>query len=179
MTNERIRTDKVRLDALYERGQSIADEEALSHWAKYLCVLTSGFLENAICALVNSYVQHYSNSYISGFVAKQLETFYNPKFKKVTALLESFSIEWSEFIKGKATDIQKEALSSIVQNRNVISHGDNSDITFLRLKIWYDRAYELLDLLESKCFCVPESRLAKYAAGEDSAQTPSQDGVDT
>jgi hypothetical protein len=36
-----------RLDRVFESSKSIDDDEVKSHYARYLCVLTSGYLEEA------------------------------------------------------------------------------------------------------------------------------------
>lgn len=47
---------KDRLDVMFAlAAKQGADEEVLSHWARYLCVLTSGFIEVSLKSILSEY----------------------------------------------------------------------------------------------------------------------------
>ena len=63
-------------------------------FAKYVCVLVSGFFENAIVALILQYAEQRSAPEISAFVERQLDRWTNPTTEKITTLFGSFNPDW-------------------------------------------------------------------------------------
>ncbi len=64
---------KQRLDSLFGKAASLPKEpELLANWAKYLCVLVSGFIEESVRTLMLKYVQSRATLEIQDFVGKQL-----------------------------------------------------------------------------------------------------------
>ena len=46
---------KQHLDHLFGEARALPDPELKSHWARYLCVLVSGFVETSVLALYREY----------------------------------------------------------------------------------------------------------------------------
>lgn len=44
--NLRIKSQISSIDSLFNTGETIKDEEIQAHFARYLCIKTSGLLEN-------------------------------------------------------------------------------------------------------------------------------------
>ena len=92
--NEVVRL-KRRLDGAFTRAPSSSSEiELQSDFARYLCILVSGYLENAIVALVLDYVQRRSGPEVTSFVDAQLNRWTNANAEKIFSLLGSFDPEW-------------------------------------------------------------------------------------
>ena len=84
-----------RLDATFGRiPPSSADLEVQADYAKYLCVLVSGFFENAIVALVLHYSEKRSAPEITAFIEGQLDRWTNPNSEKIASLFGSFNSDW-------------------------------------------------------------------------------------
>jgi hypothetical protein len=65
---------------------SSADLGVQADFAKYVCVLVSGFLENALVALILEYAERRSAPEIVSFVERRLDRWTNPKAEKIIEL---------------------------------------------------------------------------------------------
>lgn len=141
-----------RLESLYSKVSNLNEDlEIQAHWARYLCILTSGFLEAAIRETYCEYARGKSAPNIANFVDNRLKTFQNPKMDKILSLARTFSLEWEEELKAKCEGEPKDAVDSIVANRNRIAHGEDVGVTFTRIKTYYNSSLKVLDLIEDQC----------------------------
>jgi hypothetical protein len=149
MPNVEVTRYRQRLDALFSRVSTIShDLELQAHWARYLCILTSGFIEESVRILLSEYVQKRADSNISRYVNAQLEGFQNPKAGKILDLLRAFDIAWAESAEQFLGDERKDAIDSIVNNRNQIAHGRNVGISYVTIRNYYEKAVEAVDFIE-------------------------------
>lgn len=149
MPNLEITRYKHRLDALFSRVSTISqDLELQAHWARYLCVLTSGFLEESVRILLSEYVQKKANATVSRYVTAQLSGFQNPKAGKILELLRGFDPVWAESVEQFMGDERKDAVDSIVNNRHQIAHGQSVGISYVTIKKYYEKAAEVVDFIE-------------------------------
>jgi hypothetical protein len=152
MMNPQLIGEKQRLDDLFGQIDSLSlGEEHLSHWARYLCVLVSGFVENSIRVLITDYARQKSHPNVSSYVANQIRRITNLNQTKILDLLETFDPNWRRTLEERMTDDQKDALDSIVANRHNIVHGRSVGITLVRMKDYYRRVLQVVDLVESEC----------------------------
>src|SRR6218665_1267659 len=69
--------------------------EMQAHWARYLCVLTSGFVENVVRIAFSQYVR--KNSYaapIVRYTTKQLDSIQNPRPDRLVKVASAFDPVW-------------------------------------------------------------------------------------
>lgn len=143
---------KQRLDNLFTQISTFSEElELQSQWAKYLCVLVSGFLEVSICATYNQFAQNSASPQVANFVKCKLEDFQNPKMGKIIDLTRAFNPEWAKKLETVTEGELKDAVDSIVTNRHHIAHGRDVGITYTRIKTYYENAIKVLDLIEEIC----------------------------
>jgi hypothetical protein len=139
---------------LFEKVSSLnSDPEMQSHWAKYLCVRVSGFLEVAVSTIYKKYAKNKASPFVVNYVERQLSSFQNPKMEKILNITRSFNPKWAEDIElelSKNTEI-KDSIDSIVEVRNKIAHGENIGITYSKMKGYYKNALKLVNLLEEQC----------------------------
>src|SRR4051812_42192863 len=110
-----------KLEATLSRAPAPnTDIEVQADFAKYFCVLVSGFLENAIVELILNAVQKRSSPEISLFVERQLEYWTNPKCEKIVQLFGDFSVEWRIAVESHLVDERKAAVNSLVALRHRI-----------------------------------------------------------
>lgn len=83
MRNVEVTRFKNQLDHLFSQVAHIEDTELQSHWAKYLCVLVSGFIETSIKAIYSEYVKRKAAPYVANYVGSALAGFQNPKMEKI------------------------------------------------------------------------------------------------
>lgn len=145
----RIRHQISSLDALFTTADSITDEEIQSHFAKYLCVKTSGLFENYIKSQIGDFADSTSAQQIAKHVKNKNKNFTNIDYRKLDSFLNSFSTDWwDEFEKGLSADM-KSSLNSVISNRNNIAHGNPDSITFRNMKTHYDNMKKIIGLLDS------------------------------
>lgn len=150
-TTEIIRL-RTRLDNLFALYENLPDDyEIKAHWARYLCVLTSGFLEQSVKTLYRECAAKKSAPFIANFVAHRLESFQNPKMGKILDLTGNFEAKWKEELEVVTDDQIKGAVDSVVENRNKIAHGVDVGITYVRIKEYYKSVINVIDLIESLC----------------------------
>lgn len=143
---------KQKLDNLFRQVSSLpVDDKLQSEWAKYLCVLASGFLEVSICAIYNRFARQSSSPYVANFVQYELNNFQNPKMGKIIGLTKAFNPQWANELETATEGEIKEAVDSIVANKNNIAHGRDVGITYTRIKNYYKNAVKVVDLIEKMC----------------------------
>ena len=154
MSDKEILRYQRELDDLFEKVSSLnSDPEMQSHWAKYLCVRVSGFLEVAVSTIYKKYAKNKASPFFVNYVERQLSSFQNPKMEKILNITRSFNPKWAEDIElelSKNTEI-KDSIDSIVEVRNKIAHGENIGITYSKMKGYYKNALKLVNLLEEQC----------------------------
>jgi len=115
---------KQRLDSVFSLvAQMTPSEEVLSHWAKYLCVLTSGFIEESLRLLLYEYASTHSDTPVASYVSARLEGLTNLNDEKICQLLGSFSDDWRDKFLATRSEEQKDAIDSVLANRHLIAHG--------------------------------------------------------
>lgn len=154
MNNQIISSQLDKLNNLFTRTNAFTsgDLELQSHWAKYLCILSAGFIENFLKEVFSAYAHGKSNPEILNFVQSVLKKIQNPKTKKLVEVANSFSSDWAKNIELFAADNgRKDAVDSIMSNRHLIAHGQTSTITLIRLKDYFKKALELMEKIEETC----------------------------
>jgi hypothetical protein len=138
------------LDSLFHdfENQKL-DDYTKSHIAKYLTVLCSGIFEDIFKHFILELAQKDKmGDEIKEFIFKKVRwSLQNAKYSKLISFLEEFNLEWAKKLNAIIEEKNKDALSSIVNNKNLIAHGDSSTITFPLIKQHYENSkiiiYEL------------------------------------
>jgi hypothetical protein len=137
-----------RLHTTLERAPSPSvDFEAQADFAKYFCVLVSGFLENAIIALVLDIAQRRSAPEIAHFVERRMDIWTNPTCEKIVQLLGSFNEDWRIKAEKYLVDERKATVNSLIALRNKIAHGESVGTTLAQVKGYYATAVDVVDFL--------------------------------
>ncbi len=140
---------KERLDSLFTKTANFSDDlELQAHWAKYLCILVSGFIESSIRGIFYNYAKSKSNISVSKFVENNLKLFYNPKMEKILHLTSKFNLEWERELRESTKGELKDSIDSIVANRNQIAHGENVNISFSLMRGYYNNAVKVINKIE-------------------------------
>ena len=152
MKNRTAVQAKDRLDDLFGRVNEFSgDLELQTHWARYLCVRVSGFIEISVRAILVEYAKNQSAPPIANYVERQLNQFQNPNMERLLQLLRSFNSAWADELKDSTKGESKVAIDSIRANRNQIAHGENANITYASIRQYYQNALTVIDLIEKQC----------------------------
>lgn len=149
---QEIRRMKQRLDATFKRIDSIDPDslELRSDFAKYLCVLVSGYLERAITQIVQEYACKHGTTELCKFVEAKTRRL-NAKPEEIKRLLGYFSKEWRQEIEKFLAEDRKAAIDSVVNNRHKIAHGFDSGITYHTVQDYYEKSQILINRVQELC----------------------------
>lgn len=137
-----------RIDHLFKLAQDLPPEVS-SHWGRYLCILTAGYLETSIRAVYVEYAQKRSHPSVARYVEKGLQSFQNPNMQRVADLARTFDPVWAERL--ELDDKLRDSVNSILANRHLIAHGRHSEITVGRLRPLFQDAVRLIELIREQC----------------------------
>lgn len=144
----RILQLKQRVDSTFNRApQSNHDIEMQADFAKYLCILATGYLEKAIIALIVAYSEKRSAPEVASYVERQLNRWTNPNTEKICQLFGSFSADWRKKIEGFLVDDKRDSINSLVALRHNIAHGESVPTTMSQVKAYYNATKEVVDFL--------------------------------
>jgi hypothetical protein len=140
-----------RIDAAFARAAAVEDLETKADMARYLCVLMSGLLEQAVRHSYSSYAAAKSHANISRYVERDLELFQNAKPAKLFELAGRFSAAWRADLEAFLVDRVHDHVSSVVANKNLIAHGESVGVTYVRALEFYASVKEVVAFVERQC----------------------------
>ena len=141
-----------RLDYVFSLVDQLpAEAEVQSHWARYLCVLVSGFVEKAIRVMYEEYAGAAAAPNVARFVKENLKFFQNPSMGKIVELTRTFNEGWADDLEVFTDGRLKDAVNSIVANRHNIAHGETVGISISRMSDYYRGAIEVVEFLNHQC----------------------------
>lgn len=141
-----------KLETLMRRVEEACgqNEEMQAEWAKYLCVRSTGFLENGLREVFSTVVRAKSDKAVERFAVGQLNRINNPKTKRFLEVTAAFKKSWRDELKDFVErDGRGDAINSIMNNRHKIAHGEDSEITMVRLKEYLAKSVEVVSFLET------------------------------
>lgn len=144
-----IRTYETKLEGLFKMvDHANYDPSIVANWARYLCVLVSGYVEVSLRHLLSEYVGQRAQPPIVKYVETHLSRLTNLKMSKIYAALEPFNKSWQGRLQAALSEKTTAQIDSLVNTRNAISHGVNTGIGFVTVRQYYDSAQELVNALE-------------------------------
>ena len=135
-----------QLDATFDRARGLnADAHLLSDFARYLCVLVSGFVEQATIELLLEYVRIHSEPRIQSYVECRVRRLSNLNTPKLINVLCSFDQEWRSKLEMFIVNEYKDALDGLVDLRNTVAHGGYAGgVTLSRIDGYYVRIKKII-----------------------------------
>lgn len=126
--------------------------ELRAHWARYICVLSSGFLETSLKEVYAHYARSCSAPGVGDYVESQLERVQNPKASRFVETAQAFNKRWaSDLSVFLEEDGRKEAIDAIMANRHQIAHGKDSGITLARVSDYLAKSVRVIEFIEAQC----------------------------
>jgi len=152
MANIRIVSYKQRLDRLFDQVKEFTDNAELqAQWSRYLCILVAGFIEKSLQEILYAYTSGKAELNVSNYVYSRLKGFTNPNMERILNLLGAFQADWPAKIETIAEGEMKDAVNSVMALRNPIAHGENTGISYTRIKSYYKSILKLLQHIEDIC----------------------------
>ncbi len=144
--------EKQRLDRTFSLVEHMQlDPEVMSHWARYLCILTSGFIETSVRLILQNYVTEHAGKSVADFIQSRIEQLTNLNDEKISQLLGAFDPRWRDLFQGKRSEKQKDAIDSVLANRHQIAHGRSVSLTLARMKQYYAEISNAIKIIDEEC----------------------------
>jgi hypothetical protein len=70
--------------------------------------------------------------------------------ERILDLINRFSPQWAENLRVSTEGRLKDAVDSVVDLRNQIAHGRSVGVTYVRIKDYYGRITEVIDLVDKE-----------------------------
>ena len=92
-----VHSERQRVQDVFARCDLLPFDDVLrSHWAKYLSILTTGYLEQVIKIVLTEYTRRCANASVAAYAEAQLASFHNPGVDKISTLLAQFDRRWEQ-----------------------------------------------------------------------------------
>lgn len=119
-----------------------------SYLAQYMTVTISGTFEFLIKNLIIAKFYKENSMEVVSLIESHLYSYFrNPKFQKISELLEKFNTQWaSDF--NRLPNLHKIAIDNIVYHKNDIAHNLGSDITLTDIKNYYNNSKAIILKIE-------------------------------
>ncbi|MGO9240460.1 MAG: HEPN domain-containing protein [Bryobacteraceae bacterium] len=145
---------KKRLDDTFQRIkelESSPDLEVRSDFARYLCVLVSGYLEKAVIELVQEHARTNGAPTLQRFVEQRTRRFANANSKRLQEFLGAFSSKWRADAESFLVEDLKDAVDGVIGLRHQIAHGGSVSVTYQRIAEYYTRVQKVVDHVADLC----------------------------
>ncbi len=144
----KIKIYERQLDNLFNEVSQVQEGEInKAHLTRYLCIRTSGYLENVTRILIAHFCDGTSPQPINNYIAKRTKYITNLDFKRLKGLLSEFDIKWSQEFENRLSDQQKSSINSVISNRNNIAHGNQDSITYRDMASYYQDVKDVCNIL--------------------------------
>lgn len=123
-----------------------------AHWAKYTCVLISGFIEQAVKEIVLEHASVAYNTRVRKYVEYTWPSSRNMKCNAIIDLLGNFDDSWRVSFEDWLSDDERvKEINEIVNWRNNIAHGNEANtnnVTLNSVSNKFRIACDLVDFVE-------------------------------
>jgi len=142
-----ISRQRERLSHTFGRITDIHEDatETRADFAKYLCVRVSGYLETSISGLLMAFAANQSSTRVSRYVGADLKRFQNASTGKILELFGRFDEAWRDDLKAYLADEKSDAIGTIIANRHKIAHGEDSDLTYVRVRAHWEIVQRIVE----------------------------------
>jgi hypothetical protein len=137
-----------RIAELADRaGKMEPDDLVRAHTAQFICVLVSGIVEKACARLLTDHAARAASPRIARYAGSRLKQLQNLNAPKIEELLQSFDPLWAQELEAFWSDQIRDAISSVVNNRNQIAHGQHVGVSLVQVIQWAKDARAFCDKL--------------------------------
>lgn len=141
---DEVQRQQKRLIAVFELidGTEV-DNEARSHYARYLCVRLAGFAEQSLKDLVSAHARRQSADTVHRFVEERMGKLWGINGRKLKETLDALNPDWWGELEQKLPE-ELEALNSVGKLRDNISHGGDTGIGLPQIQQYRDAVFRLM-----------------------------------
>jgi len=149
MNSEYIKDKFNLIDDTIDKIKTVQDKKLLSMLSNYLVVFISGIYEDCVEQLFIERACKNDDEQIQNLVKNLIDKhFRNPMYREVKKWVKYFDSKYVTTFQSKIDDKNIQAIDSIVENKNRVAHGENSNATFKDVNIWYNNSLKIFEVLE-------------------------------
>jgi hypothetical protein len=133
-------------------AQASGDPEVQAFFARYIVVFAAGIYEDCIEHLFVEFAKKNGNSNIALFFSKMLDAhFRNPHYNNLKGFLNCLNPNYGDQLDQMlvGTPGSKEALTSVITNKNEVAHGKPCTATLRDAEEYHTKALSVFDALEN------------------------------
>ena len=147
--SDAMRQSLARIEDTFERAKAFDDRpDVQADYVRYLCVLVTGYLEQAVVNVLLNYVDTIGSANLSRYVSKTLQRPGSMRADNVLQLMGRFDLDWKSELEHKLTVRHREVIGTIYANRNRIAHGEDVDLTYRQVRNGFDVAARAVEFIE-------------------------------
>jgi hypothetical protein len=133
------------VDGIFDRAREQDSIQVQSDYARYLVIRVGGLVEQVMTEVVLTYVATQASQPIVTHISWRMGTFQNPNIERLLQLVGSFDRHRREQLDAAITDPEREALGSVMAQRNRIAHGESSTISLSQVADYYSEIKRMLN----------------------------------
>lgn len=129
---------------------SVNDMQLASMLSSYLVVLISGIYEDCVEHLIVQRAAKSNDKELENLIKMLIDRqFRNPLYKKIKEIINALDPSYKSKLDSKIDTRSREAINSIVRNKNNVAHGKTSNATLNDIADYHKRALKIFDALEN------------------------------
>jgi hypothetical protein len=132
------------VDEIFDRAGAQTSIQVQSDYAKYLVIRLGGLVEQVVTTVVLIHVESQASQPIVAHVSWRMGTFQNPSVERLLQLVGSFDRHRRDQLDAAITKSEREALGSVMAQRNRIAHGEQSTISLSQVADYYKEIKAML-----------------------------------
>jgi RiboL-PSP-HEPN len=145
----KVHSEMQKVQDAFDRCDQLPFDDVLrSHWAKYLSIITSGYLEVVIRTVLAEYAKRCANEHVAAYAEAQLGNFQNPSVDKILVVLAQFDPAWVNQLEDFWKEERKAAVASVVNVRHHAAHGRHFGTTIAQMREYHRRINEVVRFLD-------------------------------
>ena len=129
-------------------GGSLTRRTWRLNYARYLCILVTGFIEQAVERSISAYVDAQGDQRLSRYIATTFRQGRNMRAREILDIVGRFDENWRSQLNEKLTLRHREAIGSVYASRNKIAHGEDVDLPYRQVRDDYKLVREAMGFLQ-------------------------------
>jgi hypothetical protein len=158
---------RLQIDRTFARAAALATapdaETVQADYARYLCILLSGFVEKSLADLAVAYTRDKAAAPIRAYVENVFARVTNVDKERLLQVMGSFDASWREQVDKFVIDEKQAALNSIVGLRNNIAHGGAAALSLGQIERYWAQVTLIVHFVETLFFPTPPVYRVKSA----------------
>lgn len=143
----------LRSPPTFSDDDGMSSIERQAHWAKYSCVLVSGFVEQAVKEILVSHAHLKSAPHVGRYIENTWPSSKNMNVGNISNILANFDDRWKTSFDTWLTDAdeRKATINNLISWRNNIAHGkegNTTGVTIASVNTSFECACKFIDFLE-------------------------------